>query len=233
MLAVVGSVNCGDDEPVRTTGDDCIDADLDHICDDYDIKVCVDEDEDNICDGFEGPTPAPTATRMAGDMVCDSNDLCFGDDATGDTDDDGICDNTEALGPVVNLKATVAGMAAAVGWDNPTGATFEEVLSGAHTTGLVAAGPQAGDLSVDLTTGVVTVKNMSTGWAVSGVGTYMGGTALAVAGGGAGSTGASRLFLQPSRKRVALFKSTSFLAHTFQLTSKQRVARRLAIGSIV
>jgi len=71
---------------------------------DTDPDVCGDSDADTCDDCTVGTDdfgplsdvlPANDGPDVDGDGLCDAGDLCTGDDASGDTDGDGVCDDTD------------------------------------------------------------------------------------------------------------------------------------------
>jgi len=79
--------------PVDVVPDDCLDTDGDGICDVIDNCVFIVNPDQSDCDNDGAGDLCELDTD--GDSVPDDCDICTGDDATGDTDEDGICDNID------------------------------------------------------------------------------------------------------------------------------------------
>ncbi|MEM8995833.1 MAG: hypothetical protein AAGF23_13685, partial [Acidobacteriota bacterium] len=89
--------------------------------------ACNDADADGICDEVDNcPMDAnPSQVDFDGDGSGDACDLCFGDDATGDTDGDGVCDNIDfCIGNDLTGDADMDGLCANLDCDenDPTNA---------------------------------------------------------------------------------------------------------------
>ncbi len=63
-----------------------------------DNGMCVEPTEDCTICYYDGMHWQLVLVDFDGDGVCDANDVCFGDDATGDPDGDGICADEEIFG---------------------------------------------------------------------------------------------------------------------------------------
>ncbi|MCB9682781.1 MAG: VCBS repeat-containing protein [Alphaproteobacteria bacterium] len=77
-------------------GSDCTDAD---VAVNPGATSCVDDvdrDCDGVCDTVDLCLGDDVTGDTDGDAVCDDRDVCTGDDATGDSDLDGVCDDRDA-----------------------------------------------------------------------------------------------------------------------------------------
>ena len=59
-----------------------------------DIMPCANNDGDDLCNVADD-CPEDADNDADGDGVCGDVDVCWGDDAIGDTDGDGSCDDTD------------------------------------------------------------------------------------------------------------------------------------------
>jgi hypothetical protein len=75
----------------------CTDKDNDPDCvgDDCDLPACDDADADGVCDADDQCAGDDATGDADGDGTCDDLDGCDGDDAAGDADSDGICDDLD------------------------------------------------------------------------------------------------------------------------------------------
>jgi len=61
-----------------------------------DEPVCLDADGDGICDSLDLCDGNDATGDSDGDGICNDVDACEGDDASGDSDGDGVCDDVDA-----------------------------------------------------------------------------------------------------------------------------------------
>lgn len=97
-------------------GPDSADHDGDGLCDSLDADAPPADLDGDGCPDVDDLAPSIASADGDGDSVADDCDACFGDDATGDLDGDGSCDNVDpdddADGclDTIDVAPTVAGL---------------------------------------------------------------------------------------------------------------------------